>query len=73
MHLAAALKVPVVAIFGPTDPARNAPHETKCMVLRNPGSRTSSSHTSVADPGLFNINTDEVFSAARNLLETSDG
>lgn len=73
LHLAAALHVPVVAIFGPTDPARNGPHETKSIVLRNPGSRTSSSHTSAADPGLFNISTDEVFSAARNLLETSNG
>lgn len=73
LHLAAALRVPVVAIFGPTDPARNGPYGTKSMVLRNPGSRTSSSHTRAADPGLFNISTDEVFSAARTLLETSNG
>jgi len=73
LHLAAALQIPVVAIFGPTDPARNGPHGTKSVVLRNPGSRTSSSHTSAADPGLLNISTDEVFSAARNLLETSNG
>ena len=29
MHLAAALGVPVVAIFGPTDPARNGPFGTR--------------------------------------------
>ena len=28
MHLAAALRIPVVAIFGPTDPARNGPYGT---------------------------------------------
>ncbi len=28
MHLAAALQVPVVAIFGPTDPSRNGPYPT---------------------------------------------
>ena len=29
LHLAAALRVPVVAIFGPTDPARNGPYGTQ--------------------------------------------
>jgi heptosyltransferase-1 len=33
LHLAAALGVPVVAIFGPTDPARNGPYEVS--TLRN--------------------------------------
>ena len=33
LHLAAALRIPVVAIFGPTDPARNGPYETKSVVL----------------------------------------
>ena len=36
MHLAAALGVPVVAIFGPTDPARNGPFGTRSIVLRSP-------------------------------------
>jgi len=36
MHLAAALKIPVVAIFGPTDPARNGPFGTRSIVLRSP-------------------------------------
>lgn len=69
MHLAAALNVPVVAIFGPTDPARNGPYGTKSVVLRNPASNTSLSHTSNPDPGLLQITSVEVIRAARQLLE----
>jgi heptosyltransferase I len=72
LHLAAALQVPVVAIFGPTDPARNGPFGTKSLVLRNAASRTSLSHTSEADPGLLKITADEVIIAARKLLKESD-
>jgi heptosyltransferase-1 len=71
MHLAAALKVPVVAIFGPTDPARNGPYGTRSVVLRDPASRTSLSHISKADPGLLNITVDHVVTGARELLENS--
>jgi heptosyltransferase I len=73
LHLAAALQVPVVAIFGPTDPARNGPYGTnsgtQSIVLRNPASETSLSHASEPDPGLLQITADEVISAARHLLE----
>jgi ADP-heptose:LPS heptosyltransferase len=34
MHLAAALGVPVVAIFGPSDPARYAPRDDRTRVVR---------------------------------------
>jgi heptosyltransferase-1 len=71
MHLAAALGVPVVALFGPTDPARNGPYGDKSIVLRNPASRTSLSHTSEPDPGLLQIVPDEVLAAARKLLESN--
>ena len=70
LHLAAALQIPVVAIFGPTDPARNGPCGTKSIVLRDPASRTSLSHTSASDPGLLAISTDEVANAARELLRS---
>jgi heptosyltransferase-1 len=70
LHLAATLQIPVVAIFGPTDPARNGPYGTKSIVLRNPDSKTSLSHTSEPDPGLLQITVDEVISAARLLLES---
>jgi len=71
LHLAAALQVPVVAIFGPTDPARNGPYGTRSIVLRSPESKTSLSHTNVPDPGLLSIPTDQVISAAHQLLESS--
>jgi len=73
MHLAAALGVPVVAIFGPTDPARNGPYGTQSVVLRNPASRTSLSHTGRPDPGLEQIPAEEVIRGARQLLESSYG
>jgi heptosyltransferase I len=70
LHLAAALGVPVVAIFGPTDPARNGPYGTKSVVVRNPASKTSLSHTSAPDPGLLKISAEEVIAAARELLRS---
>ena len=69
LHLAAAMRIPVVAIFGPTDPVRNGPYGTKSIVLRDPVSRTSLSHTSDPDPGLLRITPDEVILAARTLLQ----
>jgi heptosyltransferase-1 len=71
MHLAAALRVPVAALFGPTDPARNGPYGTRSIVLRHAASKTSLSHTSALDPGLLNISADEVIAAARELLESA--
>ena len=71
MHLAAALSVPVVAIFGPTDPARNGPFATRNIVLRNPASSTSYSHHSNADEGLLQISVQEVLAAAQQLIGSS--
>lgn len=73
LHLAAALGVPVVAIFGPTDPARNGPYGSKSVVIRKPASRTSLSHTNAPDPGLLQITSHEVLAAAHQLLEPRHG
>jgi heptosyltransferase-1 len=73
MHLAAALGVPVVAIFGPTDPARNGPFATRSIVLRSPASSTSYSHTSQPDESLLEISSAQVVAAARQLLGESHG
>lgn len=70
MHLAAALHVPVIALFGPTDPARNGPFHTPSIVLRNLKSPTSLTHRHQPDPGLLAIAVDEVAEAVRQLLET---
>ena len=71
MHLAAALRVPVVAIFGPTDPARNGPYGTRSIVLRNPASPTSHARRSQPDEGLLEIGVDVVVDAARTLLAST--
>jgi lipopolysaccharide heptosyltransferase I len=71
MHLAAALAIPVVAIFGPTDPSRTGPFGTRSIVLRNPHSRTTLSHQNSPDRGMLEISTDDVMRAAIELLRGS--
>ena len=68
LHLAAALRVPVVAIFGPTDPARNGPYGTRSVVLRSAESVTSHARRAEPDEGLLAIGSDEVIAAAGKLL-----
>ena len=68
LHLAAALKVPVVAIFGPTDPARNGPYGTRSFVLRNPESPTTHARNPRADEAMLAIGVEEVVDAAQALL-----
>jgi lipopolysaccharide heptosyltransferase I len=69
MHLAAALRVPVVGIFGPTDPARNGPFGTESIVLRRTASVTNHSRRARADEAMLTITPSEVLDAARALLE----
>ena len=68
LHLAAALQVPVVAIFGPTDPARTGPYGTRSVVLRNPGSPTSHARLSAPDEGMLEISAEAVVDAANTVL-----
>jgi heptosyltransferase I len=68
LHLAAALRVPVVAIYGPTDPARNGPHGTRSIVLRSSESVTSHARHATPDEGMLGLGTEAVVEAARRLL-----
>ena len=68
MHVAAALKVPVVALFGPTNPARNGPYGTHSVVLRDPSSITSHARNAEPDGGLLKIQPEAVLEAAQTLL-----
>src|SRR6185312_7745387 len=68
LHLAAALGIPAVGIFRPTDPARTGPFGTSAIALRHPESETTFSHHRDPDKGLLKISVDEVISAARHLL-----
>lgn len=69
LHLASALSVPVVGIFGPTDPARNGPFGGSFRVLRHPESKRD--HTRHAEPetGLLTIAPEAVLAAADALLQ----
>jgi heptosyltransferase-1 len=69
LHLAAALHVPVVAIFGPTDPARNGPYATRSIILRNPASPTTHARNPRPDEGMLEIRVDSVVDAACRLLD----
>jgi heptosyltransferase I len=77
MHLAAALQVPVVAIFGPTDPTRNGPYPmgsgTRNVVLRNAASPTTHARRAQPDEGLLEIGVGAVVDAAQKLLAHGHG
>lgn len=72
LHLAAALSIPVVGIFGPTDPARNGPYGTRSVVLRSPESVTSHARRSRPDRGLMEISVDSVVDVAERLLSKGE-
>lgn len=71
LHLAAALRVPVVAIYGPTDPARNGPFGTRSIVLRSAASVTSHARVAEAEAGLLGIRSEEVVKAAERVLASN--
>lgn len=52
MHLAAALRKPGVALFGPTDPERNGPYGDSIVVLRHPSAVTTYKRGTDVDPAL---------------------
>lgn len=69
LHLAAALGRPVVALFGPTDPARNGPYGTRAKVLRHGQERRNHKRLDDPEAGLLEITVDEVVNAAMDLLD----
>jgi heptosyltransferase-1 len=75
VHLAAALGRPVVALFGPTDPARNGPDfvGAKVRVLRDKGSVLDHRRHDETEAGLKRITVEEVMAAAESLLAASSG
>jgi lipopolysaccharide heptosyltransferase I len=77
LHLAVALGMPVVALFGPTDPVRNGPYQVddsagvppRDIVLRSPRALTSYIRGNQADPSMLELEVDAVFEAVRRLVE----
>jgi heptosyltransferase-1 len=70
-HLAAGLAVPLVALFGPTDPLRNGPWGPgRKVVLRDAASVTSYRHVDTVDAGLGRMSVEAVLEAVGELLES---
>jgi heptosyltransferase I len=63
LHVAAALGKPGVAIFGPTEPARNGPYGGTIQVLRSGDAQTTYKRRAVADPAMQSITVDQVLDA----------
>jgi heptosyltransferase I len=68
LHLAAALEKPGVAVFGPTDPARNGPYGNSLRVLRSPSAITTDKRGAAIDESMQSISPGEVFEALRSAL-----
>lgn len=68
LHLAAALGKPGVAIFGPTDPARNGPYKSGMRVLRAPAAATTYKRHAEPEPSMEAITPEMVFEALRAAL-----
>ena len=76
LHLAVALGTPAVALFGPTNPARNGPYPAggtpssgqKNIVLRAPNVRTTHARGSQPHPSMLAIAVDQVFEAVSRCL-----
>lgn len=78
LHLAVALGTPAVAIFGPTDPARNGPYRPGAgsgnaspvdIVLRSPHAETTYKRGDQAAPSILEIDVGTVFDAVRRQVE----
>jgi heptosyltransferase-1 len=71
IHLAAALRKPGVALYGPTDPARNGPYGGTVRVIRAAAARTSHKRRKQIDPSMKTITVDQVHAALRAVLNTA--
>jgi heptosyltransferase-1 len=71
LHIAAALGKPGVAIFGPTDPARNGPYGDSLKVLRAPSAETTYKRGVSIDPAMRAISPETVFEVLKTVLCSS--
>jgi heptosyltransferase-1 len=69
LHLAAALRTPVVGLYGPTDPARNGPYSPADIVVRNATpEQTTYRRGSEISPAMLSITVDQVEHAVARRL-----
>ncbi|HET6929937.1 MAG TPA: glycosyltransferase family 9 protein, partial [Candidatus Acidoferrum sp.] len=71
LHLAIALGTKPVAIFGPTNPARNGPYPPQPFVLRDPAADTTHKRETETNPSLLKISVAQVFDAVKLRLGAS--
>jgi heptosyltransferase I len=71
LHLAVALGTRAVALFGPTDPARNGPYPPEQIVLRSPTAGTTHRRSDITDRSLLELSVDAVFAAVKQRLGAS--
>ncbi|HYL37223.1 MAG TPA: glycosyltransferase family 9 protein [Bryobacteraceae bacterium] len=71
-HLAAALEKPGVAIYGPTDPARNGPYGGTFRVLRSPDAVTTYRRNAEPDASMRAISPEQVSSALEAILSAAN-
>ena len=71
MHLAAALRKPGVALFGPTDPERNGPYSKSIVVLRHPSAATTYKRGTSIDPALRALTPQVVADALARRLQVA--
>ena len=68
LHLAAALGVPTVGLYGPTAPQRNGPYGGRHKSLRPGNAETSYKHSNSRGSTMDRIQPDQVLEAIRQLL-----
>jgi heptosyltransferase-1 len=73
MHLAAALVKPGVALFGPTDPARNGPYGGSLLVLRAPDAITTYKRRDEIDASMRRLSVSQVYTSLLSQLEKVPG
>ncbi len=72
LHLAAALAKPGVAIYGPTDPARNGPYGETFTVLRSPTASTTYKRAEQPDHSMYEIMPEQVSGALEAILSAAN-
>jgi heptosyltransferase I len=76
LHLAVALGTRAVALFGPTDPARNGPYalgsSVRSMVLRSANAATTYGWSDMTDPSLLELSVEQVFEAVKQIAGAAE-
>jgi len=68
LHLGVALRIPAVALFGPTDPQRNGPYHSNDIVLRSPAAVTSYKRGEQPDVSMLQLAVEDVARAVRKRI-----